>query len=168
MSDFRELCGAVVKTFLCWEDDFQQFTASFKMHRSAKYDPRLGADWTSFFCCENLSCLCPVVADNQGGLFSGRPVGDQWRRCIKPRVLICIITRGRHTPFWCTAPVYNAGNKSLDYHTEADRGGFWRRGFNRRLPAGVTMENGACDIILTFVTLLSLHDMADVTSSWAI
>ena len=73
---------------------------------------------------------------------------------IKPRVLICIITRGRHAPVM-HCPVYNADNKSAvsPDNTQTDRE--WRRqeGFNRRLPAGVTLN------------LSALRDVADVTSA---
>lgn len=79
---------------------------------------------------------------------------------IKPRVLICIITRGRHAPVM-HCPVYNADNKSAVSPNNAQRQtepacsivGPQRRGFNRRLPAGVTLN------------LSALRDVADVTSA---
>ena len=82
---------------------------------------------------------------------------------IKPRVLICIITRGRHAPVM-HCPVYNADNKSAVSPNNTQRVKVrqslqqhcWsaeEKGFNRRLPAGVTLN------------LSALRDGADVTSA---
>ena len=76
---------------------------------------------------------------------------------IKPRVLICIITRGRHAPVM-HCPVYNADNKSAISPNNTRRVKVrhcWsaERVVNGRLPAGVSLN------------LSALRDVADVTGA---